>query len=284
MSTSHPPDGDAGVGVAAGHEGLQDMDLLAADYDVRCIRADNPGPLTLTGTNSWVLERDPCWVIDPGPLLDAHLDALSAEIESRGGLGGIALTHDHRDHSEAVAELCARHPAPVAAGRAAADVQLFDDARFGPLLALSTPGHAPDHFALLGAGACFSGDAVLGSGSVFISPHPGAMGGYLRALTRLRLRDDFRVICPGHGPIVWDPQSKLEEYVSHRIDRENHLIMALGEGRRTVKEILDEVWSDVPEPLRGAATATLAAHLDKLDEEQILPRGVERPRFEHGQW
>jgi glyoxylase-like metal-dependent hydrolase (beta-lactamase superfamily II) len=284
MSTSHPPDGDTGVGVAADHEGVQDADLLAGNHGVRCLRAENPGPLTLTGTNSWVLQRDPCWVVDPGPLIDAHLDALSTEIESRGGLGGIALTHDHRDHSEAVAELCARHPAPVAAGADGFDVQLVDGAPFGPLLALYTPGHAPDHFVLLASGACFSGDAVLGSGSVFITPHPGAMGGYLRALTRLRLRDDFSVICPGHGPVVWDPQDKLEEYVAHRIDRENHLIMALGEGRRTVRELLDEVWSDVPEPLRGAAAATLAAHLDKLDEEQILPRGVERPRFEPASW
>jgi glyoxylase-like metal-dependent hydrolase (beta-lactamase superfamily II) len=284
MSTSHPPDRDAGVGTAADHDGVDDADLLAGTYDVRLVRAANPGPLTLTGTNSWVLERDPCWVIDPGPAADAHLDALSAEIEVRGGLGGIALTHDHSDHSQAVGELRLRHPAPLAAGRGEVDVQLLDGATFGPLQAQATPGHAPDHFALIGSCACFTGDAVLGSGSVFISPHPGAMGGYLRALTRLRLRDDFNVICPGHGPIVWDPQDKLEEYVAHRIDRENQLIVALGEGHRTIEALLDAVWSDVPEPLRGAATATLAAHLDKLEEEQILPRGVERPRFEHVPW
>jgi glyoxylase-like metal-dependent hydrolase (beta-lactamase superfamily II) len=284
MSTSDPRAGDAGVGIATDHEGVDETDLLAANHGIRCVRAANPGPFTLTGTNSWVLERDPCWVVDPGPAAEAHLDALSAEIEARGGLAGIALTHDHSDHSEAVGELRLRHPAPLAAARGEVDVQLVDGGAFGPLQAWATPGHAPDHFALVGLGACFTGDAVLGSGSVFISPDPGAMGGYLRALTRLQLRDDFKVICPGHGPIVWDPQAKLAEYVAHRIDRENRLIAALGEGHRTVAALLDVVWSDVPDPLRGAATVTLAAHLDKLDEEQILPRGVERPRFEHASW
>ena len=121
-------------------------------------------------------------------------------------------------------------------------------------------------------------------GSVFISPHPGALAGYLRALERLRRRGDFDVICPGHGPPVWDPQSKLDEYLDHRTDRENRLIMSLKAGRRTVDELLDDVWSDVPAALRPAAAVTLAAHLDKLDEEELLPDGVERPHFEGIEW
>jgi glyoxylase-like metal-dependent hydrolase (beta-lactamase superfamily II) len=163
-------------------------------------------------------------------------------------------------------------------------VRLAEQVRFGPFEAVATPGHAADHYALVAEGACFTGDAVLGSGSVFISPYRGAMSGYLLALTRLRLREDFNVLCPGHGPPVWDAHTKLEEYVAHRIDRENHLIVALGEGRRTVAELLDAVWFEVPEELRPVATATLAAHLDKLEEDEILPRGVERPRFERTEW
>src|SRR5438309_2031391 len=84
-------------------------------------------------------------------------------------LPGIALTHDHHDHSGAVAALLAKHPAPLAAARAGADVALGADARFGPFAAVPTPGHAPDHFALIARGACFTGDSVLGEGSVFIS-------------------------------------------------------------------------------------------------------------------
>jgi glyoxylase-like metal-dependent hydrolase (beta-lactamase superfamily II) len=194
------------------------------------------------------------------------------------------LTHDHHDHSEAVPALLARYRAPVAAGRGEVDLLLNEGARVGPFEAVATPGHAPDHFALIADGVCFTGDAVLGEGSVFISPYPGAMAGYLLGLTRLRLRDDVEVLCPGHGPPVWDPQAKLDQYIDHRIDRENKLIAALGRGCRSVDELLDAVWPDVAESLRGLAAVTLAAHLDKLDEERTLPRGVERPSFERSEW
>jgi glyoxylase-like metal-dependent hydrolase (beta-lactamase superfamily II) len=272
MSTPQPPDSDAENG--GGEDGSE----------AGLVRAPNPGPLTLSGTNTWVVGREPTWVIDPGPAIEEHLKALYEEIERRGGLGGVLLTHDHHDHSDAVEELRGAYPAPLAGGRGAVDVRLAEQVRFGPFEAVATPGHAADHYALVAEGACFTGDAVLGSGSVFISPYRGAMSGYLLALTRLRLREDFNVLCPGHGPPVWDAHTKLEEYVAHRIDRENHLIVALGEGRRTVAELLDAVWAEVPEELRPVATATLAAHLDKLEEDEILPRGVERPRFERTEW
>ncbi len=282
MSTSYPSDPDAGANGDAA-EAESDADLLN-HYDVLRVRAPNPGPLTLTGTNSWLVGRSPTWVVDPGPLLDSHLEKLSDAIEERGGLGGVVLTHDHHDHTEGVHALLERHPAPLAAGRGAVDVRLGEGMHIGPFEAVATPGHAADHFAFVAEGACFTGDAVLGDGSVFISPYQGAMSGYLLALTRLRLREDFNVLCPGHGPPVWDAHTKLEEYVAHRIDRENHLIVALGEGRRTVTELLDAVWADVPAQLRPLATATLAAHLDKLEDEQILPSDVERPRFERTEW
>lgn len=281
MSTPEQPDAGADRSEDSEAESLADLE---AHYGILLVRAPNPGPLTLTGTNTWVLARDPAWVVDPGPLIDSHLDALSAAIEARGGLGGIALTHDHGDHCDGARELLARFPAPIAAARGAVDVLLMEDVRFGPFVPVATPGHAADHYALVAEGACFTGDAVLGTGSVFISPYKGALSGYLLALTRLRLREDFNVLCPGHGPPVWDAHARLEEYVAHRVDRENRLIMSLGEGRRTVAELLDDVWSDVPAPLRPIAAATLAAHLDKLEEDQILPAGVERPRFERMEW
>jgi glyoxylase-like metal-dependent hydrolase (beta-lactamase superfamily II) len=283
MSTRRPPDPQApAAGTGSAAQG-SDAELLSR-YDILRVRAPNPGPLTLSGTNTWLVGRRPTWMVDPGPLLEEHLERLFAAIEDREGLGGVALTHDHHDHSEAVEAILAGHPAPLAAGRGPADVQLEEGMRFGPFEAFATPGHAPDHFALLAGGACFTGDAVLGEGSVFISPHPGAMAGYLLALTRLALREEVSVLCPGHGPPVWDAHGKLEEYLSHRIDRENHLIMALGEGHRSVTELLDAVWFDVPEQLRPFATATLAAYLDKLEDEQLLPAGVERPSFAGTEW
>jgi glyoxylase-like metal-dependent hydrolase (beta-lactamase superfamily II) len=287
MSMSHRPEGKGEVvALETGTESVErgsERGLLA-DYDILRLRAPNPGLLTLSGTNSWVVGRRPAWVVDPGPLDDAHMERLSAAIEARGGLGGVALTHDHTDHSEAVSALLARYPAPLAAGRGSVDIVLRDEVSFGPFVAISTPGHAVDHFALIADGACFTGDAVLGEGSVFINPYRGAMAGYMLALTRLRLREDFNVLCPGHGPPVWDAHAKLEEYLNHRIDRENRLLLALANGARTVEEMLDAVWSDVPAALRGYAMANLAAHLDKLDDEQVLPVGVERPRLDGSEW
>lgn len=267
-----------------GAEDATEGSALLQRYDVARLRAENPGPLSLSGTNTWVIGREPAFVVDPGPALPDHLDGLTEELQSRGGLGGIALTHDHPDHCEAVEWLRARMPAPLAAGRAEdlrrpGDVRLGDGVRFGPLRALATPGHAPDHFALLHGGVCFTGDAVLGEGSVFIAPDPGAMSGYLTALRAL-MEMPLDLLCPGHGPPVTEPHRKLQEYLEHRLDRERRLVAALDAGVRDVQGMLDAAWSDVPEQVRPFAAITLAAHLDKLAEEGRLPAGVQRPAWD----
>jgi glyoxylase-like metal-dependent hydrolase (beta-lactamase superfamily II) len=245
--------------------------------DILGIRADNPGLFTLSGTNSWIVGRDPAWVVDPGPRLEEHLAALGAEVQRRGGLGGIALTHDHLDHSEAVDALAeAFGGAPVAAARGAVTLRLRDGERYGPLIAIAVPGHAPDHFTFIVGDALLSGDAVLGEGSVFIAPDPGALAGYLAALERLRVLAPA-IICPGHGPLVLDADAKLTEYIEHRLERERHLLAALDSGARTPDELLDLAWTEVPAPLRPAAAVTLAAHLDKLRDEGRLPADVQRP-------
>jgi glyoxylase-like metal-dependent hydrolase (beta-lactamase superfamily II) len=239
--------------------------IEVAESDIVGLRANNPGVFTLSGTNSWVIGRDPAWLVDPGPLLAEHVEALRAELHRRGGLEGIALTHDHPDHAEAAAALAAGFPGTaIAAARGSTSLPLIDGQCYGPLLALATPGHAPDHYAFLVADVLLTGDAVLGEGSVFIAPDPGALSGYLAALERLR-RMRPRVICPGHGPVVLDADAKLAEYISHRLDRERRLLDALHSGARGTDELLDRAWSDVPAPLRPAAAVTLAAHLDKLD-------------------
>jgi glyoxylase-like metal-dependent hydrolase (beta-lactamase superfamily II) len=246
-----------------------------ADYDVLRLRADNPGPLTLSGTNTWIVGRDPAYVVDPGPAPAAHIERLVEAVDARGGLGGIVLTHDHADHAEGVDALRERRPAPLAAGRGEADVRLVDGTCFGPLRALATPGHAPDHLALICGRVCFSGDAVLGEGSVFIAPDPGALAGYLASLRRLRERD-LDVLCPGHGPPIWEPKAKLDEYIEHRLERERLLLAALAAGHRTTTELLDAAWADVPAELRPVAAVSLRAHLDKLADEGRLPDGAER--------
>jgi glyoxylase-like metal-dependent hydrolase (beta-lactamase superfamily II) len=254
--------------------------LEVPGHDVVGITAANPGPFTLGGTNSWVVGHDPAWMIDPGPALRPHVAALAAEIDRRGGLAGVALTHDHSDHAQAVSLVQAHYPEISLAGaRGAVDVRLKDGDEFGPFTAVATPGHAADHLSYVTQRVGFTGDAVLGEGSVFVWPYPGALTAYLDGLRRLA-RLPLDVLCPGHGPVVQDPHGKLEEYVAHRLDREQRLLDALQRRKRSVDELLDDVWWDVPPGLRPAAAWTLAAHLDKLDEEGRLPAGVQRPEVE----
>jgi glyoxylase-like metal-dependent hydrolase (beta-lactamase superfamily II) len=220
-----------------------------AGFDVVRVRADNPGPLTLSGTNTWVAGRDPAWVVDPGPALAEHVEAVAAVVESRGGAGGIAVTHDHADHSEAVAPLAERLGG-IAVGH-------------GPFEVLPLPGHADDHVVFLWHGVAFTGDAVLGEGSVFVD---GDMAGYLDGLRALRDRAPG-LLCPGHGPPVRDAVAHIDGYLAHRLDRERRLLEALGRGLRDEDDLLDAAWSEVPEMLRPAAALTLRAHLRKLEAE-----------------
>ena len=217
------------------------------------MRAANPSPLTLDGTNSYVVGT---WVVDPGPADERHLAALRAAAPD--GIEGVVLTHSHADHSEG-AELLG---VPVTLPG--------DGDVVGPFTALATPGHSPDSVSLLHGRICFCGDTVLGVGSVFIDPNEGSLLDYLASLRRLReLQID--VICPGHGPYVDDPRAKIEEYIDHRLDRERRLVAALDSGLRDHDDLLDEVWSDAPAELRPAAALTLQAHLAKLREEGRLP-------------
>lgn len=246
--------------------------------DFSLILADNPGPFSLTGTNTYIVGRDPAWIVDPGPALDAHIEAVVAEAAARGGAGGIVLTHDHHDHAEAVPAVRERLGVGVvaAARYEHATRRLTDGEEIGPFRVHETPGHSPDHLAYVSGGVAFTGDAVLGTGSVFVWPDPGALRGYLEALGRLR-ELALTQIAPGHGPLVDDPIAKIDEYVAHRLDRERRLLAALDAGARSVDDLLDAAWSDAPVVLRPAAAITMAAHLDKLDEEGRLPDGVERP-------
>jgi glyoxylase-like metal-dependent hydrolase (beta-lactamase superfamily II) len=248
-----------------------------ADYDVECVRAPNASLFTLGGTNTWVLGRDPAWVIDPGPALEEHLHAVIDAVAARGGAGGIAVTHRHGDHVEGLLALRDRLGCPpVAAFKNPADVVLGEGGEFGPLRAYYVPGHAADHLVYVAGRVCFTGDAVLGDGSVFVAPGAGGLRAYLDGLRRLRDLP-LAVICPGHGPEVWDPRGRLNTYISHRLDRERRLVAALEDGHTKIDELLDAAWDDVPPALRPAATVTLGAHLEKLREEGRLPPDVQEP-------
>lgn len=226
------------------------------------VRANNPSPLELDGTNTYLVER---WVVDPGPADDDHVDAVLAV--AGGAVEGIVLTHAHADHAESAPTLAERAGGPPV-------VRPREGDEIGPFRALATPGHSPDSVCLLHGRVCFTGDTVLGAGSVFIAPGEGSLAAYLASLRRLR-ELDLKVLCPGHGPIVHAPRAKIDEYLSHRLERERRLIAALDAGARTHDEMLDAAWSEVPPELRAAARVTLDAHLEKLRDEGRLPAGLD---------
>lgn len=224
------------------------------------MRADNPSPLTLDGTNTYVADG---WVVDPGPDDDAHLRAV---LDAAGGaIEGIVLTHIHLDHSAGAAAL-----ARMVGGVPVLHPGGGDGS--GPFDVVPSPGHSPDSVCLVRERVCFTGDTVLGEGSVFIPGDGGGLAGYLAALERLR-QMDLEAICPGHGPVVWEPAERVAHYIDHRLERERRVIDAIKAGARTDDEILDAAWSDAPLDLpmiRAAAAATLQAHLDKLRDEGRL--------------
>jgi glyoxylase-like metal-dependent hydrolase (beta-lactamase superfamily II) len=218
--------------------------------------------MTLEGTNTYLYGSNPCSVIDPGPDVESHLDAVRAVAEERGGIGFVLLTHGHGDHSEG-------------AGRLSADVILpTDGEEHGGLRAIATPGHAPDHVCLITADrVCFSGDLVLGTGSTFVPPDGGSLTAYMNSLRRMQ-EEPIELICPGHGPWITGPAAKLAEYVEHRERRERRLLAALERGERSRDALLDDAWADVPAELRSAAAMVMQAHLDKLAAEGRAPADI----------
>jgi glyoxylase-like metal-dependent hydrolase (beta-lactamase superfamily II) len=230
------------------------------------VRANNPSPLTLDGTNSYVVEG---WVVDPGPPLDEHFAALERAAWP-GGIKGIVITHGHFDHDEGAPRLAERAGGvPV--------VRPAGGQHVGPFEAIATPGHSDDHVSLLYGRVCFTGDTVLGAGSVFVGATGGSMALYLESLRRLR-QLDLDTICPGHGPFVWDPRAWIDGYLDHRLDRELRILDAIESGAGSLDEVLDQAWADTDldaHPLlREAARLTLEAHLVKLRDEGRLPDGA----------
>lgn len=222
--------------------------------------APNPGPMTLAGTNTYVLAGEPgegAYVIDPGPADPGHAEAVRGTCEALGGIAGVLLTHSHADH---------------AAGASLLDAPLLgpDEAEQARLDSLPTPGHAADHVCYLRGRVCFAGDLVLGEGSSFVPPDGGSLAAYLDSLRRVA-ELDLELICPGHGPWVTDPAAKLAEYLEHRLERERKLLTALERGERSRARLLELAWDDVPAAMRGIAAVVMEAHLQKLDSEGRLP-------------
>ncbi|MGZ8676103.1 MAG: MBL fold metallo-hydrolase [Solirubrobacterales bacterium] len=233
------------------------------DPDVQLIVAPNPGPMTLDGTNTYLVGRGPAIVIDPGPEDRGHIEAVRKAGEERGGIEGVLVTHSHEDHIGGV-ELLGIEPTRPADGEVV-----------GGLKTLATPGHAEDHLCFLTGTILFCGDLILGEGSTIVPPadQGGSLADYMDSLRRLAGLD-LDLIYPGHGPAIADPAAKIAEYIEHRESRERRLLAALERGERSRMALLKEVWDDVPEQLLPAAAYAMQAHLEKLEAEGRLLDGL----------
>ncbi len=242
-----------------------------------CVLAANPGPLTLDGTNTWVLSRPGARrsvVVDPGPDDARHRQAVLDCAERRGTrIALVLLTHGHADHSEGARPLAAAVSAPVRAldpvhrlgdeGLVDGDVVDLDGLR---LDVLGTPGHTADclSFAAPEAGALITGDTVLGRGTTVVAHPEGRLGEYLGSLKRLRdvaLAADLTAIWPGHGPALPDAPRVVEAYLAHRRARLEQVRAALQAGATTVQEVLERVYADVDRALWPAAELSVRAQL-----------------------
>jgi glyoxylase-like metal-dependent hydrolase (beta-lactamase superfamily II) len=236
--------------------------------------APNPGPMTLDGTNTWVLREpgdDRCVVVDPGPLDDGHL----RRIADHGPVAAILLTHGHFDHAEGAPRLHELTGAPVVARDPSLCVDadpLQDDDRRDVAgvewLTVLTPGHSSDSVCLLlrGDRALLTGDTVLGRGTTVVAHPDGRLADYLASLRRLRdlAQTDLDLLLPGHGPVLDAPLSVLDYYLAHRDERLAQVRAAVEGGAGTASDVVQVVYADVDPVLWPAAEKSVRAQLDYL--------------------
>lgn len=248
--------------------------------DITAVRADNPGPLTLSGTQTYVIGAGPVIVLDPGPQDEAHLDRIDGVIAGRP-VAAVCLTHAHADHSASAQSAAGRWGELRAsaatldrvesAGRALADGEAVEPGGGLRLRAIRTPGHSADHLCYLlePSRALFTGDLVLGEGSTMIAHPDGSVGAYLASMARLAaLRPDR--LFPGHGPPAEDALARLEECRAHRLRRVASVQRAVEAGARTPERIRAAVYGDLPASHHAAADLTVRAYLAFLGEMSSL--------------
>ncbi|HLH73275.1 MAG TPA: MBL fold metallo-hydrolase [Chloroflexota bacterium] len=247
---------------------------------VQVIRAANPSPMTGEGTNTYVVGEQQIIVIDPGPVLPAHVEQiLSAAQRSGGRITALLVTHQHSDHLPAAYTLKQRTGAPILAHPSVPGVdRALDDgatiaSELGEIAILSTPGHADDHlsFWLASQRLLFAGDLVAGVGTVVLSSSPGALSAYLASLRRLISLGPLTIL-PGHGPIVPNGVARVQSYLDHRAERDRQILTALAGGPRSVDEIVARVYPDLRPELRSMAGRNVSAHLEHLREAGLVER------------
>lgn len=268
---------------------------------LRRILAPNPSPMTLNGTNTFLIGQGRVAVIDPGPAIPAHFDAILAALAPGEAISHIFVTHSHLDHSPLARPLAERTGAPVlafgdsTAGRSAAMTALAAqvavgggegvDVDFAPdesladgaevagdgwnLTVLWTPGHFGNHISFVWGDAIFCGDVVMGWSSSLVSPPDGDMGDYMASLARLSATH-ARTLHPAHGASVKEPARRIAELATHRRHREGQILACLGSGPLTISDLTGRIYTDTPPLLLPAAERNVLAHLIDLASRNLI--------------
>lgn len=264
--------------------------------NVRRIVANNPGPFTFKGTNTYIVGRGDVTVIDPGPNDHAHLNALADALKGER-IENILITHTHRDHTDAVAPLKEITGARILAygdsgkprgarttspsGKAFVDLDFKPDERLRDgdtirgedwaLDVIHTPGHAPDHLclALVGERTVFSGDHVMGWNTTVVAPPEGNMADYISSLERFLERND-KLFLPGHGGRIETPRRVVRAYLMHRKMRESAIYACLENGDRFIPQIVPKIYGNLDAKLEPAAALSVLAHLENLVDRNLV--------------
>jgi glyoxylase-like metal-dependent hydrolase (beta-lactamase superfamily II) len=255
------------------------------------VLAQNPGPFTFKGTGVYIVGQTDVAVIDPGPIIPEHLDALKRALEGKN-VTHILVTHTHNDHSPAGQPLKEWTGAktyaygPHGSGKAEDGVKVEEggDMAFVPDVRVKdgdvikgngftfecvyTPGHTSNHmcFALREEKALFTGDHIMGWSTTVVTPPDGDMAQYMASVRKLLARDD-EILYPTHGAPVSDPKPFLEAYLDHRLDRERQILACIKDGVATIPDMVARMYADVDKRLHPAASRSVLAHLIQLTDE-----------------
>jgi glyoxylase-like metal-dependent hydrolase (beta-lactamase superfamily II) len=254
------------------------------------VLAHNPSAFTYYGTQTYLIGDREVAIVDPGPDIPEHLNALEAAIAGRR-VAAIMCTHTHRDHSPASRPLAERTGAPVigCAPLALETVGPRADASFDgdyspdrvladgealqvdgkPITAVTTPGHTSNHLCFAYEGALLSGDHVMGWSTTVVVPPDGDMAAYMQSLDKLRKRED-RIYYPAHGPAVTNPSQYVRHLMGHRMQREKQILKLVGERARSIPDVVANAYPGLDPRLTAAAGGSVLAHLVDLERRGLV--------------
>ena len=256
--------------------------------------ARNPSPFTYFGTQTYLVGEEELVVIDPGPDLPDHVEAVIEALDGRK-LAAIACTHTHRDHSPASRALKEATGAPIigcaplvlesvgpradasfdkeyAPDLVLADGQEIEFDGGKRLIAVATPGHTSNHLCFAFNDALFTGDHVMGWSTTVVVPPDGDMGAYMKSLDLLRQRGD-RVYYPAHGPAVTKTMQLVRGMIGHRLQRERQILKLIGESARDIPDIVANAYPGLDQRLVPAAGGSVLAHLLDLQKRGLVEAG-----------